>query len=251
MDDIPQPLFYKSYLSLDKEESIDKEILQKFRDRNFTKFYIQEEPDPVVSVTLLSNIVKHSILKPQRLVADGDDYYVAIDLLTNTAYICYKNLLMIDIDKYKGADNLPDIIKKLQTYPQYFFRIYSSRNGYHIFILNKEMDYKSEESIRLMHALGCDFFYIVYSYLRGWSVRLNRKKFENPKRPLYTWVGDVIKGVYFSSDMSWVTEDNLGISTDESLIDILPNERLERLVDMHLMLTNDLAQIGISSMPSF
>lgn len=253
------PLFYNTYLSLSQPDSIteaEKESLKKFRDRDFTKYYIAQQ-DPVKAVHLLSHVVKHSILKPQRLLADAEDYYVGIDLLTNTAYICYRDLLMIDIDKYKGNDTLNEIKNKLAKYPEYFFRIYSSRNGYHVFILNKSMDYKSETSIRLMYDLGCDFFYIVYTYLRGWSVRLNRKKGEDPIQPIYTWLGDVVKGVFFSSDMSWVTDDTISkmniSKIDISKIEvenILPDSRLQKLTDMHIMLTEEFDDMGLSSMPA-
>ena len=175
------------------------------RDRGFTKFIIDNE-DPTVSVKMLSYVMAHSVLKPQRLLVDHEDYYVAIDLFTNTYYMCYRDLMMIDIDRYKSTDEtsvdtLEDIKLKLSKHPELFFRIYSSRNGYHVFVINKSMNYKSNESIQLMSELGCDFYYMVYSYLRGWSVRLNKKKGEENTDVLYTWVGDVVRGHFFCPSM--------------------------------------------------
>ena len=184
-------------------------------NRGFTKFIIDNE-DPVISVKILSYVMSHSLLKPQRLLLDDDDYYVAIDMYTNTYYICYRDLMMIDIDRYKSKDDttdtLNDIKVKLSNYPELFFRIYSSRNGYHIFVINKSMNYKSDESIKLMYDLGCDYYYIVYSYLRGWSVRLNKKKGEENIDKLYSWVGDVVKGCFFSSDIT--SQINLQVPSD-------------------------------------
>jgi len=167
--------------------------------------------------------MSHSLLKPQRLLIDKDDYYIAIDLLTNTYYICYRDVMMIDVDRYKnkdiGVDTLDEIKYKLANYPEFFFRIFSSRNGYHIFVINKSLDYKSEESIKLMYDLNCDFYYIVYSYLRGWSVRFNKKKGEENIDNLYLWIGDVVKGIFFPSDLMLFSEkDNILSSEDKDNI---------------------------------
>lgn len=210
--------FYQSFIDLGKGKEIpdiDNKSIALLRDRGFSKFVIENE-DPVNAVKMLSYVIRHSLFKPQRLLEDHNEYYIAVDLLTNTYYICYRRLMMIDIDRYKQdieKDTLDDIIQKLSKYPKLFFRIYQSRNGYHIFVLNKHMDYKSDESIQLMHNLGCDFYYIVYSYLRGWSVRLNKKKGEEEKDDLYKWIGDVIFGQYISSDIANVSnEDTFTVS---------------------------------------
>jgi hypothetical protein len=199
------PFFYKTFLDISmSNDQINPDQVKLLRNRDFTKYIIENEI-PTISVKILSCVMSHGLLKPQRLLDDNEDYYIAIDLLTNTYYICYRDLMMIDIDKYKrddtNIDTLDDIKNKLSFHPDLYFRIYSSRNGYHIFILNESMDYKSDKSISLMHELGCDFYYIVYSYLRGWSVRLNKKKGENFTDDLYKWTGDVVKGIFFPSDL--------------------------------------------------
>jgi hypothetical protein len=244
--------------------------MELLKDRGFTKIIIDNE-DPVISVKMLSYVMSHSILKPQRLLMDDDDYYVAIDMYTNTYYICYRDLMMIDIDRYKSKDEtidvLDDIKTKLSKYPELFFRIFSSRNGYHIFVLNRSMDYKSDESIRLMYELGCDFYYIVYSYLRGWSVRLNKKKGEETVDNLYSWIGDMVRGYFFSSEICLqltsditkiqdlkieksVTQKNDDIQTVDLIPvdDILPDHRLESLADFHIELTDIFKNVGLCTM---
>lgn len=262
VDDISldnHPLFYATYLQIaanNTSPDIDPESLTLLRNRGFTKFVIQNE-DPTVSVKMLSYVMSHSMLKPQRLLIDHDDYYVAIDLFTNTYYICYRDVMMIDIDRYKNNDEVQvdtlDIIKsKLSAHPELFFRIYSSRNGYHIFVINKSMNYKSDESIRLMSELGCDFYYIVYSYLRGWSVRLNKKKGEENIDTLYNWVGDVVRGHFFPSDLSNIQLDgDIEKSiTDMDLASIMPDARLEGLVQLHILLTAVFKNTGLCTMPA-
>lgn len=256
----PTPCFYGTYLKIAADnapDDIDSETLNLLKDRGFTKYIINNE-DPVISVKILSRIMSHSILKPQRLLVDNDDYYVAIDLFTNTYYICYRDLMMIDIDRYKHIDKdnqdidiLDEIKNKLKKYTEFFFRIYASRNGYHIFLINKSMDYKSDQSIQLMSDLGCDFYYIVYSYLRGWSVRLNKKKGEESTDILYTWIGDVIKGNFFSSDLPFQNcESDTLLLMLQSLNNITLDDRLETLTDLHIQLTNIFKDEHICSMPA-
>ena len=225
------------------------------RDRGFTKYVIENE-DIIVSVKMLSHVMAHSMLKPQRLLIDDNDYYIAIDLFTNTYYICYRDLMMIDVDRYKtsggetSSDTLENIKTSLSNHPELFFRIYSSRNGYHIFVINKPMNYKSDESIRLMSQLGCDFYYIVYSYLRGWSVRLNKKKGEEGVDNLYTWVGDVVRGHFFSFNPA---DDLSNIQKSTSNVDlttIMPDSRLEELVNLHITLVEVFKDVGLCTMPA-
>ena len=259
MEEESAPKYYQSYIDLAQNPEIPdipEETLKKLQDRGFSKFLISHE-DPTVSVKLLAHVMRHSILKPQRVLVDDDDYYVAIDLVTNTYYICYRNLLMIDIDRYKqeGIDDaLADIRSKLTNYPQYAFRIYESRNGYHLFVLNQGFDRKSDEAIRLMYEVGCDFFYIVYSYLRGWSVRLNRKQGEDSEN-LYTWVGDVVLGQWMPAHTFTGPEpEEKSPLPDPSVIQSLghwaPTERMIALTDLHLQLTEVFREVGISMMPA-
>lgn len=253
------PRFYSSYLKIasdDLSSDIDLETFKLLKDRGFSKYIIDNE-DPVISVKMLSYVMSHSVLKPQRLLVDDNDYYVAIDLFTNTYYICYRDLMMIDVDRYKikddnNQDTLEEIKIKLRKYPEFFFRIYSSRNGYHIFVINRSMDYKSDASIQLMSDLGCDFYYIVYSYIRGWSVRLNKKKGEETTDELYKWVGDVVRGHFFSPD---ILSDSLSshepdMKDIKNIESILPDQRLEELTNLHIHLVDVFKDVGLCSMPA-
>ncbi|CAH6419110.1 Hypothetical protein HVR_LOCUS304 [uncultured virus] len=252
-----QPRFYGSYLAIangDVPTNLDADSVMMLRDRGFTKYVIDHE-DPVTSVKMLSFVVSHSLLKPQRLLVDHEDYYIAVDMFTNTYYICYRDLMMIDIDRYKTENNndtLEDIKIKLSFHPELFFRIYASRNGYHIFVINKSMNYRSDDSIKLMSELGCDFYYIVYSYLRGWSVRLNKKKGEETTDQLYTWVGDMVRGQFFSPIIvNDPLPTNVPININEKLFDsILPDARLESLTDLHITLVEVFKNAGLCSMPA-
>lgn len=222
--------------------SFDKEVSTMLSDPQFKKYIINNE-HPTVSVKIFATLMAHTILKPQQLLIDNEDYYIAIDMLTNTYYICYRNLMMIDCDNYKFEG---DIIATLVKYPHLYFRIYQSRNGYHVFILNKSFDYKSDESIELMINLHCDFYYTVYTYLRGWCVRLNKKRPEQ-EDILYKWVGDVVHGIYFPVP-DHTTAQVSDIQSNSETWDFLPNERLEQLCELHIKLTTVFKNVGPCTM---
>jgi hypothetical protein len=135
------------------------------------------------------------LLKPQRLLIDDDQYYVALDTYTKTYYICYKKLLMCDIDSYKDnlgntveSSKITDLVNSYAIENNLTFQVYKSRNGFHLFLTSKRMSFKSEESNKIMTDLKCDFYYILYSKIRGWSVRLNRKEKETSEN-LYEYLG--------------------------------------------------------------
>lgn len=127
------------------------------------------------------------VKRQQTLIKSRKDYYIARDQITNTVYICYKNLLTIDID-YPDL-NLDTLKQKLTTIPE-TFRIYRSKRGYHVYCTSRTFDYKSNESIKLMLDNLCDPYYCIYSYIRGYCTRLNNK-FNSQGVELYQYLGKV------------------------------------------------------------
>jgi len=130
------------------------------------------------------------IKREQELLNTNIHYYVAKDKLTNTIYICFRNLLMIDIDIDKinvdeqNKNHITDeFIIDYFSKKKESFRIYKSINGYHIFCTSKKFKYRSKESIEFMLNNMCDKYYCMYSYLRGFCVRLNRKFNEIDENP--------------------------------------------------------------------
>lgn len=189
--------FYQSFLNLYNITEYDESL----KDPRFRKYLITNLGRNFETVKLFGPALQNSILKPQRLIYDDDDYYIAIDMLSNTYYICYKNLLMIDIDFYKdnNVSDIDTILEPIERYcdlhPTVRFRIYKSRNGIHAFLISSASNNKSEDSINIMLELNSDFYYTIYSYLRGWSVRLNRKLKEvDMDTVLYTYIKDIGAG---------------------------------------------------------
>lgn len=231
--------FYSTFNSLINSD--DKSILE-LRMASFRKLILDEYGKTIEAVKTLEPGLRQTMKKPQRLLFDDNDYYVAIDMFTNTYYVCYRELLMVDIDFYK--ENIPNtetvkselvsnrkeeqlamIINRFKIYcvddRTLLFRLYSSRNGIHGFLISRPCNYKSDESIQLMISLNCDFYYVIYSYIRGWSVRLNKK--ESDIDPvLYKHICDVGTG--------------------------LPDNHLVKLVDLHLRLVTVFKDVDNNSM---
>ena len=151
------------------------------------------EGQTIETVKQLTPSLTSLLGKPQRLLQDDPDYYIAIDLMTSTYYVCYRTLLMVDIDFYKGqADQQETVIAEIRAYAiehGISFDLYRSRNGIHAFLISRPADYKADRDIQLMLDLKADFFYVVYSNIRGWSVRLNRKTTEAVMK--YAFLGRV------------------------------------------------------------
>lgn len=224
--------FYQTYVNISKE--IFNGDLQKHHlsldDASFRKYLIQQEGKTLEMIKILTPTLTYGIVKPQRLIFDEHDYYVANDMMTNTYYICYRTLMMIDIDFYKGEDD--KILDIFKTYCQQdkslLFRIFKTRNGLHAFLISRSADYRQDGDLQMMLDLGCDFNYTIYSHIRGWCVRLNPKTIEKEmcidNYQLYTFLCDIGDGHI--------------------------DQKMDNLVDFHLTLADMFtkANIGLSSM---
>jgi len=147
-----------------------------------------------------------TIRKPQQLICDHRDYYVAMDQKTRTFYVCFRELMMIDIDLHKlpspelkGADfDITDHCRKNFEEQKSAIQIYGTHNGFHLFLIDRRRSYKDPESIEAMIKSGCDMYYSIFCHLRGFCVRLNRKRYEADRKTksIYTY-----KGFYGSKDL--------------------------------------------------
>ena len=223
--------FYETYLDLVGQESEGSELfdesIPEIQESGFRKRLYETQKHNYELVKLISGAVKHTLLKPQRVLHDDEDYYIGIDMYTNTYYVCYKNLLMVDIDYYKGDQDRSEeeILNTFRIYcqdhPDTLFQLYRSRNGIHGFLVSQYSDYKNPDHINLMLDLGSDFYYTVYSYLRGWSVRLN-KKTTDLSDTLYEYIGEIGTGK--------------------------PIERLENQIKLHINLVDVFKDTGTNTM---
>lgn len=151
------------------------------------------------------------VKRSQTLIDSTEDYYVASDNATGTVYMCYRDVLMIDIDSKNCDLNREDILDHFNTMPDYAFKIFQSARGFHVFCVSKRFDYRDPSLLQFMLSNFADFYYTVYAYIRGFSVRLNPKFCDSTKQPIY---------------------QDLGIVGNTELI----KEELLKLVDHHIKL---------------
>lgn len=114
------------------------------------------------------------IKREQFLIETTPDYYISRDSKTNTVYMCFKELLMLDFDNTSLEQ-----LSVLESLPL-AFKIYRTTKGYHAFCISKKFEYRNKDTVEFMlkfKEIGVDIDYIRFCYLRGFCVRLN-KKFE-------------------------------------------------------------------------
>lgn len=189
-------LFFESYQREIMETKFHVE--DELKESSFRRYIIQKKGKTLETIHLFKNSLASTLQKPQQCLYSDTDYYIALDIYTDTYYVCFRDLMMIDIDipKEKTCQDtpihdLPSLKKFLQKYtqlnPEALIEAYQTRNGYHLFLLHSNFDYHSDKAMQIMLDLHADFYYTIYSHLRGWSVRLNKK---------YHDVGDEDNSIY-------------------------------------------------------
>lgn len=143
------------------------------------------------------DVYKKYITKPQELLFDNQSYYIAKDVYTNTIYMCFRDLLIIDLDIHKVQGDITLNLSDFNNIPEHVFDVYKSKNGYHVFCVSHKYPFGTEDSFQLMIKYQCDYYYACYSYLRGYCVRLNKKMQEyisKNRTSTYSFVGRFGKG---------------------------------------------------------
>ncbi len=179
--------FYQTFLALTTRRPAFQSSLLYFSD--FVTWIIESKGKTLENVKLLAPYVTSHVAKPQRLLYDCEDYYIAEDSSTATFYACFRDLVMVDVD-FPSEDECNHyfkwIIDKCDAHPDWRLVIYRSRNGFHIFPLHTKMN--EEEKALFQLELQGDFLYTVYTYIRqGSSIRLSPK--DKEELPIYSLVG--------------------------------------------------------------
>jgi hypothetical protein len=144
------------------------------------------------TVRLLAPYFRKVARKPQLPICEGSDDFVALDITSKTAYMNFSDILMVDVDlpDQSPAAYLGALQQKCEAHGV-SAAVYGTPRGYHLFFVDRARAYHHRESVELALAFGCDLYYCVYSYIRGWCVRLSPKAGEPPEGPLYSYLGVV------------------------------------------------------------
>ena len=104
------------------------------------------------------------------------------------SYIKFYDWLMLDYDQ----DQLSDIRDKLDSYltddPSLLFYVYETGRGHHLFLMSELRDHFSHETMKWMYRLGCDVWYILFTYRNGYRIRLSHKRGEPTGKPIYKFI---------------------------------------------------------------
>lgn len=183
LSDLDPHMFYDEFLINIINPPVIKD--PHYKIKQFRDFVFQTKGITYGTITACASGVMPLVKKPQRCYTSKRDYYIAVDMYTNMHYICHRNILMIDIDTKDDH-----ILDKLPFRSHDSYLIQKSANGYHIFVTNRYYDHGSKEAIEYLIDFGSDIHYIMCSFLRGFSVRLNKKTRNEPDQ-LYTYMKSI------------------------------------------------------------
>jgi hypothetical protein len=127
------------------------------------KYIMKEEGPGYVVGTQLNTYSKKTmnlIVFQYLMVIDWDISSLAKDALSS-----------VSTDK----DELLESIKTLLKQFPYTFYIYETFNGFHGYLVSKNFDYYSWDTLKLLKQLRCDKYYIGFTRKIGFTVRLNKK----------------------------------------------------------------------------
>jgi len=183
--------FYTSFIQNIQHDTQHNQIQEKkYYNRYFktyvVKFFLDKYNDNTFAddkkklLSMITNYLKPYINKPQQLIKDEEDYYVAVDMRTNTKYICFKDLCVLDFDiseyQFKSKDEILTYLEQNDQLQEIPYMCVETRNGYHIYLMDIPREHNSIETIDFLLQFKSDIFYKFYCYLRGFSIRFNKKE---------------------------------------------------------------------------
>ncbi|NBO99450.1 MAG: hypothetical protein EBU90_04885 [Proteobacteria bacterium] len=186
-------LFHHSFLSILRETDPLFERCKQLEQTNTQLFNTNFDmlPKTAESVIEIAPLLLRKVKRAQTLIDSTADYYVASDNATSTVYMCYRDVLMIDIDLKHQELEAAEVLDYFDNIPNYAFKIFQSARGFHVFCISQRFHYRDPLVIQFMLSHFADFYYTVYAYIRGFSVRLNPKFNDGTDRPIYQELGTV------------------------------------------------------------
>lgn len=192
-----------SQLNIIKQNFPDIKILNEYLKKNSQKYIQQSNKDykdlRLIDYNLLINenpdVNFEKCLQKVHKIKDyvikyTPDYEYGYQILNdyNLYYLKFYDLLMIDYDN----KNLEELHKLLDKY-DFAYKIYETRNGYHIYITSHKIPYNDKLSTKIMLSLNCDKRYIIFSKFNGYNIRVSKKNYEDSF--YYKFVEDYGRGI--------------------------------------------------------
>lgn len=180
-------MFHRSFLRiLNGSDSLQQHYQEQQENQQQHQHQHQYQVESADDIIKTAGYFIKGVKRQQNLIETHPEYYIARDLKTATVYMCYKNILMLDLDNVVlDSNTLQERLPKEMS-----FQIYKTAKGYHAFCVSRKFEYRNKETVEFMYGfkdLGVDIDYIRYCYIRGFCVRLN-KKFDGEKQENYKYI---------------------------------------------------------------
>lgn len=107
--------------------------------------------------------------------------YLKSSLNYSLEIIAFKHLMILDYDLNvdQTKEQLLSYVIDILSNSPYTFLIYETTNGYHAYNISQKFHYFNNNTLKIMHNLKCDKWYINFTKYIGFVTRLQKKQNRN------------------------------------------------------------------------
>ncbi len=165
----------KNILTLDKVSEYLERNVSSYNDITYSEYkkIYNKYPSVDYSKSLKTHAKSHFV--PLLWNRDWEYGYQSSDYCKDNKlyYLRFFNFMMLDMDNISLNELKPILFKYSHIF---MFYIHETYNGFHVFVMSHAISHFSNEAFSLMESLGCDPWYVKFSYNDGYKIRLNKKK---------------------------------------------------------------------------
>lgn len=131
---------------------------------------------------LITDYLNDYIRKPQQIISydKKTESYNALDLVTNTKYVCFKNYAVLDFDVNKNGfttkEEIVDYLDNNEILKNTYYYRQETKNGFHVILLDKRREYNDFDNFLFLMQFKSDIYYNFFSYMRGYCIRINKRE---------------------------------------------------------------------------
>ena len=192
----------------------------------------------------IDSLYSNKLTSARIQVYEQEDINFGYDIHGGVFTMCTQEILMIDFDYKDGFTDkkatryIREFTDFLYTKYKYemLFAMYKTDRGIHAFLVNRLFHFTSPEALKIMIDLCSDPYYIGYSEVRGFCIRLSAK----------------IKNFDKSEIKQIITDEFISLPYEEFLIGYgKPLEYVENVLNFHIGMIRILKQIYLDYLDEF
>lgn len=183
------------------DSTINKTFTNALADKEFFEHFKDDMLADYNNIFKYEKNLRQMTKKPYYLLHSEKDLYVGRETFGNVWYMCFRNLMMVDVDLGDDKEDLSEAV--IADYKQFLqeycdlpenadklFMLFRSKRGIHNFLVSHKKEFNDLESLKTMLDLKGDAFHSSFSFLRGYCCRLNKKN-KNDLDNVYDFIGYV------------------------------------------------------------